>query len=618
MRYLKRLPVPLVIIIFFTLCSHAHAWWNEGWQYRKKLTFDTTENGAGINETLNEIPVLVRLHAGNFNFSNAKEDGSDLRFVAPDDLTLLKHHVERFDVIDEIALVWVKVPKLSGNTNQDAVWLYYGSASAMGGQDAKSTYDSGYAAVMHFAEVEGTPQDAGAAGNHAAQFSGGQGLPSVIGTGVALNGGGDRMMISSSPTLNFSNGFTISFWVRISMGQSDAVLFSRANADSGFIIGLEGTKIFAAIRNGEEVTETDRGADIAPNQWHHVSVTVKPGERMTLYVDGLQMFYTPVGQSLPSLTEDITVGAAADGSRSYVGELDELEISTVPRTADAVRAAYASQGPDGLLYALGVEEMGGGGGGLPIFYLGTIFKNITLDGWLVIVLLLILGVFSWVVFLSKLYFLWTAQRDDQGFSEDFTKQSDLFSLYENGNGHSDNQNDDHGNGFENSTLYRVYSVGCETLERCLSNPEMLADDSADLTKQKQLDEAVNRPSRLRLKGLNAVKAALEKGFIQENKRLNAWLLVLTLAITGGPFLGLLGTVWGVMNTFAAMAEAGEANIMAIAPGVASALSTTVFGLIVAIPALFGYNILADKVKNIMADLTVFIDEFNVKVDEIHG
>jgi biopolymer transport protein ExbB len=58
--------------------------------------------------------------------------------------------------------------------------------------------------------------------------------------------------------------------------------------------------------------------------------------------------------------------------------------------------------------------------------------------------------------------------------------------------------------------------------------------------------------------------------------------------------------------------------MAIAPGVASALSTTVFGLIVAIPALFGYNILADRVKNIMADLTVFIDEFNVKVDEIHG
>jgi biopolymer transport protein ExbB len=616
MRYLKRLSVPLVLIIYFTLCSHAHAWWNEGWQYRKKLTFNTSENGAGINGNLNEIPILVRLHAGNFNFGNAKEDGSDLRFVAPDDLTLLKHHVERFDVIDEIALVWVKVPKLSGNTDQDAVWLYYGSESAMGGQDAKSTYDSGYAAVLHFAEVEGAPQDTSTAGNHAAQFAGGQGMPSVIGTGVSLNGGGDRMIISNSSTLNFSNGFTVSFWTRISMGQSNAVLFSRHSAGDGFIIGLEGTKIFAAIRKGEAVIETDGSADISPNQWHHVTVTVKPGERMILYVDGLQMFDTPVGQSLPSLAADIYVGAAADGSRSYVGELDELEISTLPRTADAIRAAYASQGPDGLLYTLGVEEMGGGGG-LPVFYLGTIFKNITLDGWLVIGLLLILGGLSWVIFLTKLYFLWTARRDDQGFSDDFAKQADLFCLYENGNGSAaSGDKRDQGNGFENSTLYRVYNVGCRTLERCLANPEMLADHRAD--KVKDGDKAANRASRLRLKGLNAVKASLEKGFIQESKRLNAWLLVLTLAITGGPFLGLLGTVWGVMNTFAAMAEAGEANIMAIAPGVASALSTTVFGLIVAIPALFGYNILADKVKNIMADLTVFIDEFNVKVDEIHG
>jgi biopolymer transport protein ExbB len=617
MRCFKRLPIPLALILFFTLCSHAHAWWNDGWQYRKKLTFNTTESGAGINETLNEIPILVRLHAGNFNFDNAKEDGSDLRFVAPDDLTLLKHHVERFDVIDEIALVWVKVPKLTGNTNQDAVWLYYGSESAMGGQDAKSTYDSGYAAVMHFAEVDGAPQDTGAAGNHAAQFSGGQGMPSVIGTGLSLNGGGDRMIIADSPTLNFSNGFTISFWTRIAMGQSDALLFSRQSADRGFTIGLEGTKMFAAIRNGEQMTETDRSA-VTPNQWHHVTVTVKPGERMVLYVNGLEMVNTPVGPSLPSLAGDISVGAAADGSRPYVGELDELEISTLARTADAIRAAYASQGPDGLLYALGIEEMGGGDGGLPILYLGTIFKNITLDGWLVIGLLLILGGFSWVIFITKLYFLWTAQRDDQGFSEDFAKQSDLLSLYENGNGNagSDDQHDEEDNGFENSTLYRVYHVGCETLERCLANPEMLADQRADQVKGG--DGAANHPARLRLKGMNAVKAALEKGFIQENKRLNAWLLVLTLAITGGPFLGLLGTVWGVMNTFAAMAEAGEANIMAIAPGVASALSTTVFGLIVAIPALFGYNILADRVKNIMADLTVFIDEFNVKVDEIHG
>jgi biopolymer transport protein ExbB len=73
-----------------------------------------------------------------------------------------------------------------------------------------------------------------------------------------------------------------------------------------------------------------------------------------------------------------------------------------------------------------------------------------------------------------------------------------------------------------------------------------------------------------------------------------------------------------MNTFAAMAEAGEANIMAIAPGVASALSTTVFGLIVAIPALFGYNFLTGRIRNLTAELNVFADEFALKVEEIYG
>jgi biopolymer transport protein ExbB len=73
-----------------------------------------------------------------------------------------------------------------------------------------------------------------------------------------------------------------------------------------------------------------------------------------------------------------------------------------------------------------------------------------------------------------------------------------------------------------------------------------------------------------------------------------------------------------MNTFAAMAEAGEANIMAIAPGVASALSTTVFGLIVAIPALFGYNFLASRIKNISAEMDIFMEQFLIRVENTYG
>jgi biopolymer transport protein ExbB len=93
------------------------------------------------------------------------------------------------------------------------------------------------------------------------------------------------------------------------------------------------------------------------------------------------------------------------------------------------------------------------------------------------------------------------------------------------------------------------------------------------------------------------------------------MVLLTIAISGGPFLGLLGTVVGVMITFAAIAASGDVNVNAIAPGIAAALAATVAGLGVAIPALFGYNWLNTKIKEVNADMRVFVDEFVTRIAE---
>jgi biopolymer transport protein ExbB len=96
------------------------------------------------------------------------------------------------------------------------------------------------------------------------------------------------------------------------------------------------------------------------------------------------------------------------------------------------------------------------------------------------------------------------------------------------------------------------------------------------------------------------------------------MVLLTIAISGGPFLGLLGTVVGVMITFAAVAQAGDVNVNAIAPGIAAALAATVAGLAVAIPALFGYNYLLTRIKSASNDMHVFIDEFVTKLAEFYS
>jgi biopolymer transport protein ExbB len=150
-----------------------------------------------------------------------------------------------------------------------------------------------------------------------------------------------------------------------------------------------------------------------------------------------------------------------------------------------------------------------------------------------------------------------------------------------------------------STVYRIYHIGVEEIRR------------------RQAAEFKNNSKVLSARSIQAIRASLDSGLVRETQNLNSGLVLLTIAISGGPFLGLLGTVVGVMITFAAIAAAGDVNVNSIAPGIAGALVATVAGLAVAIPALFGYNYLLARVKDATSDMHVFIDEFVTRMAEYY-
>jgi biopolymer transport protein ExbB/TolQ len=100
--------------------------------------------------------------------------------------------------------------------------------------------------------------------------------------------------------------------------------------------------------------------------------------------------------------------------------------------------------------------------------------------------------------------------------------------------------------------------------------------------------------------------SLEKGMI-----------VLSTAVAGGPFIGLLGTVWGVMETFAGIARANSASLTAMAPGVAGALIATVVGLLVAIPAMFAYNFMVTTIRSITQELDGFAARYATQIDHAY-
>ncbi len=90
--------------------------------------------------------------------------------------------------------------------------------------------------------------------------------------------------------------------------------------------------------------------------------------------------------------------------------------------------------------------------------------------------------------------------------------------------------------------------------------------------------------------------------------------ILSMAATAAPFLGLLGTVWGVMDAFGGLARAGTATMSAVAPGVSGALLTTVVGLVVALPSMIGYNMLVGKIRRLTLLTERFVQELMADIE----
>jgi biopolymer transport protein ExbB len=203
----------LLACLIVLVAGSAHAWWDGKWKYRKKIVLDTTAQGADVKEALVDFPLLIRLHTGNFTFGNAKNDGSDIRFVASDDKTPLKHQIERYDPAGEMVLIWVKLPRVAPSSDQDFIWLYYGNGAAADGQAAGGAYDTSQLAVYHLSEKEGPPHDATSYKNDVKDFAGKLDTPAAIGRGATLKGEGDRVVIAKSGSLGTAKGFTFSAWV---------------------------------------------------------------------------------------------------------------------------------------------------------------------------------------------------------------------------------------------------------------------------------------------------------------------------------------------------------------------------------------------------------------------
>jgi biopolymer transport protein ExbB/TolQ len=214
-----------------------------------------------------------------------------------------------------------------------------------------------------------------------------------------------------------------------------------------------------------------------------------------------------------------------------------------------------------------------------------VWRQATPEAKVIILCLVLFSIVAWTVMIGKAVQMRRAKKLNHFFDSEFHTQSAVLDVF------------DRRVQAEGCPLFMVYKAGSLELDKRLKN-----------------GDGKGRTEFVSLKSMEHVKRSLENTVAQESLKLESGLILLAIAVSGAPFLGLLGTVWGVMSTFGHIAQQGSASMAAMAPGVAAALITTVAGLLVAIPSMFGYNWLVHNLRVLTVELDNFAQELVSKME----
>lgn len=569
----------LIALIAITTPAFAQTeagWWNKDWPYRRVVTVDTSPTGGNLSGPIGRTILLMRLHDGNFTFGNALENGADLRVIDSDGKTPLPFHIERYDASNNIATLWVAVPGLNGGEKRQ-LWLYFGNKSAPAGSDIARTYDPDTIAAYHFSEAAGKPvADLTANGSNAQNA-----VPAIDENGIIARAarfqGQGELVIPATPALAMPAAapLTLTAWVKADQPAGEQALFTRGP----LVVGLANGAPFALVG----AQRIQAATALKPGEWAHLGF-VADGQGVRLYVNGVE---AAAGTgALPALDGPLALGGGA--GRPFVGELDEVRLSKTARPAAMLLASAQVEGPNNRLVTIAdTAERQSSGGGTFLYVLG---KVEMIDAFIIGLCLVILAL-AIAVIVTKANYISRATRANAVFLKRFR------ALHE----HLVSMKEVEGIGpreltvIERAPLGRLYETGIEELEvrREVRGHRPLSGESVE-----------------------AMRAAVDAVVVEENQKLDRWLVLLTIAISGGPFIGLLGTVLGVMNTFAGVAQAGDVNVNAIAPGIAAALMATIAGLACAIPSLFGYNYLNSRISALSDEMRVFVDRLITRLAEM--
>lgn len=205
----------------------------------------------------------------------------------------------------------------------------------------------------------------------------------------------------------------------------------------------------------------------------------------------------------------------------------------------------------------------------------------TLPVQITLFILIAMSVFSWAIIFTKKKYLDQSHGSNLPFLNAFSKATSLEAVY-------DNLDD-----YAGSPMARVFKAGYAEIKKLASSPLSYKDEN----------------SKPLLTGIDNLERSLRRAMDIEVARMEARLSLLATTGSTGPFIGLFGTVWGIMGSFHKIGSTGMANLAVVAPGISEALIATAIGLAAAIPATVAYNHFVTRIRREEIDLSSFSADF---------
>lgn len=363
--------------VFFSFAQAETPWYDTGFQHRVKITIDHTK----VANDLTNFPVYVDLgDLPSTFFSNVQNDGGDIRVTKADGTTEVPLEVVSIDTVAKTGEMHFKYTGTLSSTQDNKFYVYYGNTSASGYADTATygthnVWTNGYAAVYHMEQgdvVDSTANGNDGANNGTTQAAG------KTGQARSFNGSNNYIDMGDPASLDFNNqSFSLFLWMKTTQSSTFRLLDKRGQGAAGSFPGYQ-------LSGAEDWTNTlvDGAGQVAgfqdfndsgtPNDgnWHQMSLVWDNSTgKLELFTDGgttdSDTNASLIGADLRN-SRTLRLGAANTDAQYFNGEMDEVRIASVARTAGWIGTEYANQNSPSIFYTVSAEEEKPNGGSATI------------------------------------------------------------------------------------------------------------------------------------------------------------------------------------------------------------------------------------------------------------